>query len=552
MDPVKDRSARHLRSLIGRRLCSDPPPTILSVLDAVDHLAPVEGESAVVSAVLVGAAFSSVVVCGSLLAVRTEIASMSWRRWRESQPDFVRTAIDSGFDLGPVFSAEPFPGVRIVRRIIDGHRWRDVVDDLSRGVLHTPFERASLHASRWSSTVLLGTTGHSDAHSVAYSVRRPVVAVASELVAPAVPHTDQTWSWPLPPGLRPGPTLGGMAPRRRLLHWPQALLGIDWIADPKHPPINVFVVGRAIEDAWMHRVRPEYETEQLAISLGWDADLIDPLGCSLVVRADKDGLPTLERHIRVSDLPPGPMTDGVVEPRELGTRKRTLEIHVPRGPRRTDWRVALYAPDGRLLDEVPAVRRFEAASLTFSFGAGDPGHHTTVGDTKPMPSTDEQDAAVVQAMTVERQARDAAAARRISSTSQLIDYIRIRLACRSGELLIADPWLLGNDPSVAIAILARLRRNVRGLSGGLPPTAHPLLAREASWLSIKSLGQGRKALHDRVWLVGETGLLVGNSVSDLAGSPTVPRRTSTITELGHADAAQWRQQFETWWSHARA
>jgi hypothetical protein len=41
-------------------------------------------------------------------------------------------------------------------------------------------------------------------------------------------QTDGTWIWQMPTYLEPGPDLGRIYRNRRLVHWPQALLGIDW------------------------------------------------------------------------------------------------------------------------------------------------------------------------------------------------------------------------------------------------------------------------------------------------------------------------------------
>jgi hypothetical protein len=45
-----------------------------------------------------------------------------------------------------------------------------------------------------------------------------------------------------------------------------------------------------------------YESGELVISLAWDEQLIDPLGCALLLRNDLDGLPALSRQVRISDL----------------------------------------------------------------------------------------------------------------------------------------------------------------------------------------------------------------------------------------------------------
>jgi len=71
-----------------------------------------------------------------------------------------------------------------------------------------------------------------------------------------------------------------------------------------------------------------------------------------------------------------------------------------------------------------------------------------------------------------------------------------------------------------------------------------------SW-SIETAGtssNGEDDLHDRVWIVGETAVLVGNSIKamlrDKAG------RTTSASELPVGDAAFWRERFDTWWAAA--
>jgi hypothetical protein len=53
-------------------------------------------------------------------------------------------------------------------------------------------------------------------------------------------------------------------------------------------------------------------------------------------------------------------------------------------------------------------------------------------------------------------------------------------------------------------------------------------------------------LHDRIWIVGETGVLVGTSVNSfLTGGG--PGRPTTATDLPFADVRLWRERFEEWW-----
>lgn len=165
-----------------------------------------------------------------------------------------------GFDLGPAFSAEPFAGVRVMRAIVEPFDWTAVVDRLADGVIETPFARCTAAGQDWTPTVLLSQHGTSPAHAVVVGARRPVTGVVATIDGPEIPATEDDWAWATPPHLRPGPDLGAIYPHRHLLHWPIALLGIDWLGHPDHPPPARFVVGRTHHDAWIADVAPDYET----------------------------------------------------------------------------------------------------------------------------------------------------------------------------------------------------------------------------------------------------------------------------------------------------
>jgi hypothetical protein len=67
-------------------------------------------------------------------------------------------------------------------------------------------------------------------------------------------------------------------------------------------------------------------------------------------------------------------------------------------------------------------------------------------------------------------------------------------------------------------------------------------------LEVRSLPNGKGALHDRIWMMGETGVLVGASVGSFLAHPaSAPRRATTATDLPSADTAAWRRKFEEWW-----
>jgi hypothetical protein len=95
--------------------------------------------------------------------------------------------------------------------------------------------------------------------------------------------------------------------------------------------------------------------------------------------------------------------------------------------------------------------------------------------------------------------------------------------------------------------LAALQRPIRALTISVPHAASSLLAAHPS-LQVRTLPGGKRALHDRVWLVGESGLLLGTSINGFLRAPGQSAgRTTTATELPHADVLAWRTQFEAWW-----
>jgi len=357
-------------------------PTVPAVL------APSEREAAVLSALLIRDGDSWVVASGSLLTVDRSLALTSWKRWDELQPAaWPREAVD-GFDPGPAFVVEPFDGLRAVRQVIPAGGWQQTLQALTTGTLETPVLRCQLRATAWTSAALLGIDGSSAIHHVVAGARRPVEGVAAILDSPAPPASDAMWEIACPTYLSPGPDLGRIWPHRRLLHWPRALLGIDWLGGGEFPPPSRFVVGTLRQEAWIARVRPDYDTEELDIHIAWDETRIDPLACSLLVRNEDGGLPVLTRQVRISDYPRRTENEnpGDPEPRSGTWRDRLLTVAVPRGPRRTQWGVQLLSPDGRLLDERPVARRVEQINFAMhANGAQTPTSTFTVGDRKPLP-----------------------------------------------------------------------------------------------------------------------------------------------------------------------
>jgi hypothetical protein len=266
------------------------------------------------------------------------------------------------------------------------------------------------------------------------------------------------------------------------------------------------------------------------------------------LRAKHEGMPVLFRQVRISELPPRQQLER--EPRTLRWWERTLGVGMPRGPRRTDWGLRLLSPTGRLLDERPLATRVETISFAIHVnGSKEPSSTSVVGDRRDPPTVRERDEAADMALAVEDDARNAAARRRISSEGELESYLRWRLSARAGELLVLDPHLLrGKDSWEAdLEFLLRLDRPVRALTASLAAGAKSRLP-TTPWLEVQLLPQGGKSLHDRVWIVGETALLVGASISSFLpkadGSATA---FTTAIELTVADAAAWRERFEAWW-----
>jgi hypothetical protein len=516
------------------------------MLHVPDELAPADGEAAVLSMLAVRQGTSWVLIAGSLLTVPIDVAFMSWKRWGELQPEARRHASDSQLDIGPIFCAEPFERVRIVRAIIAGAEWRQWVEKFASGDASAPSCRCDAVIAGSTSTVLLGRDGSTEAHLVVDAAKRPTLGVVFTLDAPEMPPTQATWELAAPTYMTPGPDLGAMFPHRHLVHWAGELLGIDWPPGAKIAPPARFVIGRTQSRAWIARVKPDYDAEQLVVSIGWDEQLIDPLGCSLLTRAERDGTPLLVRHQSISDFPG--TTPASPEPRDMSWHQRTLDITLPRGPRNADWGILLLGPDGELLDELPVVPRVERINLSLQIiGSSAPPSVSTVGEQKPPPSDPERDEAVRAAIEAEAGARSAAAHRRISTAGQLEDYLRWRFACRAGELLLLDPYLLDDKPEQVLTFLGGLNRPIRALTRTISPETQERLSATPQ-IDARPLPNGKGTLHDRIWIVGETGILVGASVGSFLADPAgAPRRATTATDLPFADAAIWKERFEEWW-----
>jgi hypothetical protein len=454
-----------------------------------------------------------------------------------------------GIEPGPRFCEEPFDGVRAIRESLDPAEWQACIDALQQGKLAAGGCSGSVSVTASTPTVLLGQDGSGEAYDVVEGACRPVRGVVATLPLPEMPKTGDTWELEMPEGLERGPERGRLWTEHHLLHWPKELLGIDWVGSSEFPPPARLVIGRTISKAWIARIKAEFEEEQLIISIAWDEAVVDPLGCTLALRTESNGLPLLERTLAITELPSGAEGAAQAEPRNLGWRERTLDVRLTRGSRRTDWGIKLRSASGELLDERPVATRAEAMKLALHVnGREEPSSVIHMGDKRPVPTNPETDAAIRAAGAIEESAREAAGKRRLSTAGELASYLRWRFSCRQGELLLLDPYLLNDKPEAVIGFLRALHRPIRALARSVPPGVPALLA-AAPQLAVRQLPNGKHTLHDRIWIVGESAVLVGTSVGTFLADPAgAPRRATTATDLPYADAVLWRDRFEGWWT----
>jgi hypothetical protein len=520
-----------------------------------DELGPAASEAAVLSLLVVREGTLWAVVSGSLLTVPLEVALMSWKRWGERQPH-ARPALphEGLLDLGPIFCVEPFAGIRAVRAIVAPDEWRTVVEGLAVGAIDVSSGPCTIEIAASTSTVLLGHEGVGPAYDAVGGARRPVLGVALALAEREIPETDPVWELVAPSDLPPGPELAERWANRNLLNWPLALLGIrHWPAGGESKPPATFVIGRTESRAWIAQVKPDLENEALIVQIAWDEDEIDPLGCSVLIRAESDGLPVLVREQRLSNLPdvssPAPTRD----PRKGSWRERTLDVRLPRGGRRTTWGLQLFSANGTLLDERPVAARFEQIKMSMHVGnSRDPTSMFEIGDTKPPPTQSERDAAIRATAKIDADARRAAAARRISTAGELERYLGWRFSCREGELLLLDPGLFSQSGREAdvVRFLAGFDRPIRTLVRGRHEASRDALA-DARTIVARALPGGGRDLHDRIWIVGDTAVLVGASPGDFLTHPeNATTRATTASDLPFGDAVLWRERFEEWWAAA--
>lgn len=520
------------------------------------ELRPSDEEGAVLSLLAVDAGDEKLVRAGSLITVPLVAAGASWKKWGEMQPATRPHMRRDEADLGPSFDEEPFPGIHIQRSVLQSSDWPTIVEELkARRIAGVGGPYRLSPTKDWSGLKLFTQQGLSDAHRVLEEVKRPVRGISLGTEASTMPAAEGLW-------VRGAKTVKpfGKRTREELLgtetfaNWPMHLLGIGWPGTCDTSPPNSFVVGRAESRAWIADVVPDEDGDLLSIAIGWDADEVDPISCALFVRSEIDQAPLLARHFRISDLP-GEVAQakGGAEARDHPWSKRTMDVRVPRGPRGTSWGVSLLAPDGQLLDERPVVRRVERIELSVSIaGADGPAIESVVGDRRPQPTEAERDGAVVAAAELEAETAARAAGRRISTAGELESYLRWRFSARAGELLVLDPYLLAGEPEAVervFTFLLGLRRPIRALTAKAPECGLAVLRkRGGNLVDVRGLPNGSDTLHDRPWLVGETGVLVGASLNQFLRDESA---ATTAVDLPFADAAEWRERFARWWSAGR-
>lgn len=494
-------------------------------------------------------------VAGSLLTTPVAAANTSWQHWAARQPTQSRDGhVADGFDLGPRFVAEPFPDVRVLRTPVDAAGWDSVVADLDGGTLHAMLGHYAISPTLFSTPALLGEGRETEPHRTVAGVSRPVRGVVATLTGPDMPTTDFTWTLLSPPYLRPGKALGDLTAHRRLLRWPRALLGIDWLASAECPPPRRFVVGRMQDDAWIVGMKPDYDAAQLRVTIAWNEQHIDLLSCVVGLHQEKDDMPLMTSTTRIADLP-ADSYDGP-EPRTLPWDRRSMTVRLSRGLRRVDFGVTLRSKDGELLDERAVGPRVERSEFSISMaGASGPAHTSVAGDRNDPPTADEQQEALRQVRLMDEQARAEAARQRVSTTADVRKHLRWRFSCRAGELLILDPYLANDSNSdsnlaATLAYLSTFNRSIRALC--VRPSTATLAAlptlpagMQVRWLPT------RKTVHDRYWVVGETGLHVGASLNGFAADSKIGSGPMfSITEMPAPDVVAHRAQFEAWWTAA--
>jgi hypothetical protein len=172
-----------------------------------------------------------------------------------------------------------------------------------------------------------------------------------------------------------------------------------------------------------------------------------------------------------------------------------------------------------------------------------------IGDPKPAPEEAERDIAALAARKQEEETRQVAASRRLATTGELRSYLRWRFSARAGELLVLDRYLFHGkrikEVRPVIDFLSSFARPIRALVAKNSPFADELLEPHPQ---IQVRKTSPKKFHDRLWITGESAVLVGTSVNDFLRKKSVP--ATSAVDLPHADSSAWRDLFEIWWAAA--
>ena len=183
-------------------------------------------------------------------------------------------------------------------------------------------------------------------------------------------------------------------------------------------------------------------------------------------------------------------------------------------------------------------------------GAPNPASKSSIGDPDPAPTEEERDQATAAARKLEEETRAVTARRRLTTTGELRGYLRWRFSARAGELLVLDRYLFEGkeieEVEPVVEFLAGFARPIRALIAKNSPFIDDLLKPHPH---IQVRKTSPKKFHDRLWIAGESAVLVGTSVNQFLREDSVP--ATSAVNLPYADSGAWRQQFETWWREAK-